>query len=129
MVLTTADILKIMAPPPSTIYDYDALTIYLDGYDRISVDDACDLLAGPNLEVWKGYNGSYSRVPTEEVETMIRDSKRDQESFCHTFLRKKLGFTPARYAEEKEKLEAIEPGSPVGIYQHGRQLVIVVDGY
>lgn len=127
MNLTKEQIMEIYAPSPDTIFNYENLMDYLRGYVRITVDDACDLLAGPNLEVWKGYNDSYSRVPTEDVQKMVRESMRNQESFCNTFLRKKLGFTAARYAEEKEKLEDIEPGSPVGIYQHGKQLVIVVD--
>jgi hypothetical protein len=86
-------------------------------------------MADSHLDVWTGHKGVYTKVDKELIAMAIKRSEIIKESFCSSFLKGTLGFTPERYAVEKEKLGEIDPGSPVGIYQSnvGNRLVIVVD--
>jgi hypothetical protein len=86
---------------------------------------------GSRLDVWTGYKGVYTKVDQSVINLALRRSEEIEESFCSSFLKGTLGFTPERYAVEKEKLGEIEPGSPVGIYRSddagNHHMVIVLD--
>lgn len=114
---------------PHAALGHRGLKPHLVGFHRITVREACALMADSHLDVWTGHKGVYTKVDKELIAMAIKRSEIIKDSFCSSFLKGTLGFTPERYAVEKEKLGEIDPGSPVGIYQSnvGNRMVIVVD--
>ena len=118
------------SPPSHGVLGHQGLKPHLLGYHRITVHEACALMADSRLDVWTGHKGIYTKVDKELIAMALSRSELNRESFCSSFLKGTLGFTSQRYAVEKEKLGEIEPGSPVGIYRSnvGNHMIIVVDG-
>lgn len=107
-------------------HSFDDLRSILKDYHRITVHEACNLIAHDNLDVWTGSDDAYVQVDQHIVRAQIQRARQNQKSFCNMFLKDNLGFSDDMYAREKDRWKDLNLSSLVGIYHGNRSNRIVI---
>lgn len=111
--LSSADIKELLGSPS---VDRRALDQFLVGYDRKSLQEACDNEAGiSKLDIWVlDPSMEWTQLPSWDLKQLMQSFA--GQSMCRAFFVGKLGLDEQQYLRAKEALNNLTPMSPAGIY-------------
>ena len=96
--------------------DRRRLDAFLADYARQTVEEAGDISALSGLDIWTPDKAEWKQMPTAGVQSLLRDSTLKKQSLCKTYFVDGLKLNAGEYNDAKQRLNAMNPQSPVGIY-------------
>ena len=92
------------------------LQLFLKGYHRITVPEACQRIANNNVDVFIKLWTQWQQVDAKEVKAAVDRAGVNRISLCNAFLKGRLQISDKRYNDIKARFDDAHLADPTGVY-------------